>query len=219
MTFQTKTRVFLRRLVAFTLLGVGFATVNGAAAEPLRIIAFGDSLTAGYGLSEADAFPTRLQAALRARGHDVEIVNAGVSGDTTQDGLNRLDWSIDTDADAVIVELGGNDALRATDPAVSQRALDAILARLQERGLPVLLAGMKAPPNLGARFGESFDGMYPALAERYGTLFYPFFLDGVITRRELFQDDAIHPNAAGVDIIVEGILPVVEELIARAAAG
>jgi len=203
--------------LAFALIALALAAVP-AHAEPIRIVALGDSLSAGYGLESADAFTGVLQAALVARGHDVVIVNAGVSGDTASDGLARVDWSVGEDADAVIVELGANDALRGVDPAIARDALDRLLARLGERGLPVLLAGMRAPPNLGADYAATFDPIYPELAEKHGTLLYPFFLDGVAADTGLNQPDGIHPNAAGVAIIVERMVPAVESLIAAAAA-
>jgi acyl-CoA thioesterase I len=187
-------------------------------ADPLRIVALGDSLTAGYGLEAGDAFTGRLEAALKERGHDVVIVNAGVSGDTASDGLARVDWSVGEDADAVIVEFGANDALRGVDPAITREALDKLLARLGERGLPVLVAGMRAPPNLGQDYGAAFNPIYPELAAKYDAILYPFFLDGVAARADLNQPDGIHPNADGVAIIVAEIVPSVEALIARAEA-
>jgi acyl-CoA thioesterase-1 len=189
-----------------------------ARAEPLRIVALGDSLTAGYGLEPAESFTIQLEKALKARGHDIVIVNAGVSGDTSSDGLARVDWSVGEDADAVIVELGANDALRGVDPAITREALDGLLARLGERGLPVLLAGMLAPPNLGRDYGAKFNPVYPELAAKHGTLLYPFFLDGVAARPDLNQSDGTHPNAEGVAIIVERIVPSVEALIAAVSA-
>jgi acyl-CoA thioesterase-1 len=194
-----------------------FAAVP-ARAEPLRIVALGDSLTAGYGLEPAESFTVQLEAALKARGHDIVIVNAGVSGDTSSDGAARVDWSVGEDADAVIVELGANDALRGVDPAITRDALDGLLARLGERGLPVLLAGMLAPPNLGQDYSAKFNPIYPELAAKHGILFYPFFLDGAAARVDLTQPDGIHPNAEGVAIIVERIVPSVEALIAAATA-
>lgn len=187
-----------------------------AAAAPLKIVALGDSLTAGYGLAQNLSFAARLEAALKARGHDVAIVDAGVSGDTASDGLARLDWSVGEDAGAVIVELGANDALRGVDPAIARDALDRILSRLAERRLPVLLAGMRAPPNLGKDYAGAFDGIYADLAARHGVLLYPFFLDGVAADPALNQADGIHPNARGVDIIVGRLVPYVEKLIAEA---
>ena len=188
------------------------------AAEPLRIVAFGDSLTAGLGLSEKDAFPVKLEAALRAKGHDVEVINAGVSGDTANGGLARLDWSVPDKTDAVILELGANDALRGVEPSATRKALDDTIRRLKSRNIPVLLAGMQAPRNMGADYIAAFDRIYPELAREHGVLFYPFFLDGVAARSPLNQRDGIHPTAEGVDVIVRGILPYVEKLIAVARA-
>jgi acyl-CoA thioesterase-1 len=187
-------------------------------AEPLRIVALGDSLMAGYGLAEKDGFPAKLQAALRAKGHDVEVINAGVSGDTASGGLARLDWSVPKDAAAVILELGANDALRAVNPAETRKALDEALRRLRERKLEVLLAGMLAPPNMGAEYSTAFDRIYPELAQKHGVLLYPFFLDGVAAVEKLNQRDGIHPTAAGIAVIVERILPSVEKLIAQTRA-
>jgi len=203
--------------LAAAVIVVVFAAMP-AYAEPLRIVALGDSLTAGYGLEAGDAFTGRLEAALKERGHEVVVVNAGVSGDTASDGLARVDWSVGDDADAVIVELGANDALRGVDPAITRDALDKLLARLAERGLPVLVAGMRAPPNLGAEFGALFNPIYPELAAKYGAILYPFFLDGVAARTDLNQPDGIHPNAEGVGIVVERMAPSVEALIARVGA-
>jgi acyl-CoA thioesterase-1 len=186
------------------------------AAGALKIVALGDSLTAGYGLPAQAAFPARLQAALKAKGDAVVIVNAGVSGDTASDGLDRLDWSVPKGTDAVILELGANDALRGIDPKVTKAALDKILNRLAARHIPVLLAGMRAPRNMGADYVREFDGIYPALASTHPVVFYPFYLDGVATDPALNQGDGMHPNPAGVDMIVKRILPSVEELIARA---
>jgi acyl-CoA thioesterase-1 len=207
----------LIQTLAAALVAIAFAQLP-ARAEPLRIVALGDSLAAGYGLESPDAFTGALQAALAERGHDVVIVNAGVSGDTASDGLARVDWSVGEDADAVIVELGANDALRGVDPAITRDALDRLLARLGERGLPVLLAGMMAPPNLGEDYAAAFNPIYPELADKHGTLLYPFFLDGVAADASLNQPDGIHPNADGVAVIVERIVPSVEALIAEATA-
>lgn len=187
-----------------------------AAAGPVRILAFGDSLTAGYGLDMADSFPTQLERALRERGHEVEVINAGVSGDTTSGGLARLDWALAEQPDAVILALGANDGLRAIDPAVTRENLDRLLEQLNERGLPVLLAGMLAPPNLGRDYGERFNAIYPELAEQHDALLYPFFLEGVAAEADLNQGDGIHPNPRGVAVMVERMLPLVELLIARA---
>jgi acyl-CoA thioesterase-1 len=193
------------------------APVSQSSARPLTIVALGDSLTAGYGLGANVAFPARLQAALRARGHaDVIVANAGVSGDTASGGVERLEWSVPGDADAVIVELGANDALRGVDPKVTKSALDRILNRLAAQRIPVLLAGMKAPRNMGPDYVNAFDAIYPALASTHQVVFYPFFLAGVAADPRLNQADGLHPNAAGVEVIVTGILPSVEKLIRRA---
>ena len=201
------------RIIVFVL--ALFAGLAGAEAKPMRIVALGDSLTAGYGVLAQDAFPDRLEAALVKRGHDVEIVNAGVSGDTVADGLARLDWALADGADGVIVELGANDMLRGQDPALVRESLDELLSRLGETGAPVLLAGMRAAPNLGADYGARYDPIFPDLAKKHDTLLYPFFLDGVAGDASLNQADHMHPNTAGVEIIVERILPSVEALIER----
>lgn len=199
--------------------GLLFASTVGAArADTVTILGLGDSLMAGYGLAEEDAFPTRLEAALREAGHDVTIVNAGVSGDTTAGGASRLAWSLAEQPDAAIVELGGNDGLRGIPTEDTRRNLDAILSTLAERDIPVLFAGMLAPPNMGREYGEDFRAVFQDLAAEYDVVFYPFFLDGVAGDLSLNQPDGIHPNRAGVDIIVERILPYVEELVARTKA-
>jgi acyl-CoA thioesterase I len=190
------------------------AAQRANAEAPVKIVALGDSLTAGYGLPAKDGFVLRLQAALAAKRIAAEIENAGVSGDTAADGLARLDWSVPQGTDAVIVELGANDMLRGIKPQVTRDALDAILRRLTERHIVVLLCGMRAAPNLGAEYGQAFARIYRELAVKYGVLLYPFFLDGVAADLSLTQHDGMHPNAAGVGVIVERILPKVEELIA-----
>ena len=199
--------------------GLLFASTVGAArADTVTILGLGDSLMAGYGLAEEDAFPTRLEAALREAGHDVTIVNAGVSGDTTAGGASRLAWALAEQPDAAIVELGGNDGLRGIPTEDTRRNLNAILSTLAERDIPVLFAGMLAPPNMGREYGEDFRAVFEDLAAEYDVVFYPFFLDGVAGDLSLNQPDGIHPNRAGVDIIVERILPYVEELVARTKA-
>jgi acyl-CoA thioesterase I len=206
---------------SFALLIAGLialAAPAAAADAPFKIVAFGDSLTAGYGLPATDAFPARLERALKAKGLKVEIENAGVSGDTSSGGLSRLDWSLPDGTDAVILELGANDMLRGVEPAVTKKSLDAILARLKERNIAVLLCGMRAAPNMGTEFADAFDTLYDELAKKYDVVFYPFFLDGVAAQAKLAQRDGIHPNAAGVDMIVANILPKAEELIARLRA-
>jgi acyl-CoA thioesterase-1 len=202
------------------LLGAALSLGTGqtTAAEPVSIVAFGDSLTAGFGVGPGESFPEQLEASLRARGHDVAVANAGVSGDTASDGLARLEWSVPIEADMVIVELGSNDALRGIDPAVTRQAISGILAKLAERGQAALLAGMMAPRNLGHSYVEQFDVIYPDLAAEYGVALYPFFLEGVAADSSLNQPDGMHPNAAGVAKIVENILPEVEKLVTQAAS-
>jgi acyl-CoA thioesterase-1 len=194
------------------------ATYSRAAERPVNIVAFGDSLTAGYGLPANEAFPAQLQRALDAKGLAANVVNAGVSGDTATGGLSRLDWSVQDGTDAVILELGANDALRGFDPGVTRKALDTMLRRLQERKISVLLCGMVAPPNLGAEYGRAFNSIYPDLAAQTGAILYPFFLTGVAADPKLNQRDGLHPTAAGVAVIVDRILPQVEQLVARAKA-
>jgi len=189
-----------------------------AADKPVKIVVLGDSLSAGYGLNVQDAFPSKLAAALKAKGHAVEMINAGVSGDTSTGGLDRFDWSVPDDADALILELGANDALRGVNPDVTREALDKILTKLKARKIPVLLAGMKSPPNMGPDYVAKFDAIFPDLAKKHDVLFYPFFLEGVAANDKLNQRDGMHPNPDGVDVIVKNILPQVEELIARAKA-
>jgi acyl-CoA thioesterase-1 len=212
-------RAGVQRLAALTLLAWLFLPVSARAADqPVKIVAMGDSLTAGYGLAAKDAFPAKLDAALKAKGIAATIVNAGVSGDTASGGVDRLDWSVVPGTDGVIVELGANDMLRGIDPKLTKAALTKILDRLAKRHIPVLLAGMKAARNMGPDYIEEFDAIYPALASTHPVVFYPFFLDGVATDPKLKQIDGMHPTAAGVDVIVKRILPQVETLIARARA-
>lgn len=184
-----------------------------ASAKPATILAFGDSLTAGYGLGPGKAFPAQLQAALRARGHDVTVVDAGVSGDTSTGGLARLDWSLGDGADMVIVELGANDALRGIDPADTRKALTAIVRKLKEKRIKVLLTGMLAPPNMGPDYELKFNAIYPEIAAKEDVALFPFFLDGVAADPNLNQADGMHPTADGVSIIVENILPSVEKVM------
>jgi acyl-CoA thioesterase-1 len=205
------------RIAAAAVIAAGVMLLPAVAAErPVRIVALGDSLTSGYGLEADAAFPARLERALKAKGISVAIANAGVSGDTASGGLARLDWSVPESTDAVIVALGANDMLRGIDPKVTRHALEEIVRRLTERGVVVLLAGMRAAPNLGPDFVREFEAIYPGLAEKYGLLFYPFFLDGVAAEAKFNQRDGTHPSAAGIDRIVTGILPKVQELVARA---
>ncbi|GAB5374605.1 MAG: arylesterase [Acuticoccus sp.] len=212
--------VAMVRLPALALLAFGLlalALAGAARAEPVRIVALGDSLTAGFGLPPGAGFPAQLQRALQGEGYDVTIADAGVSGDTTSGGLARLDWSVGPDADAVIVALGGNDALRGLDPATTRANLTQILDRLAERGLPVLLAGMLAPPNLGEDYGRDFAAVFADLLAR-DVVPYPFFLEGVAADPALNQADGIHPTEEGIAVMVANILPAVRTLIERAGA-
>jgi acyl-CoA thioesterase-1 len=202
------------------LLAAGSAAAQAAADSPaapprvIKLVALGDSLTAGILLPEGVSFPAVLEAALRKEGYHVSIVNAGVSGDTASGGLARLDWSLGEGADGLILELGANDMLRGVNPKVTAAALDAILARLKAKNIKVLIAGMLASPSLGRAYRAEFDAIYPDLAARYGALLYPFFLEGVAARPDLKLTDGLHPNAAGVDTIVRNILPSVRLLLA-----
>ncbi|WP_054310391.1 arylesterase [Mesorhizobium sp. 1M-11] len=202
-----------KHLTAFVALFLAFVLTSPVRAEQVQIVGFGDSLMAGFGLAPGEAFTERLQAALRAKGYDVVVANAGVSGDTSSGGRARLDWSVPDGTRLVVLEIGGNDMLRGIDPQMIEDNLDKMLARLKERKIPVLLAGMLAAPNLGHAYGEAFGTLYPRLAEKYGVAFYPFFLDGVAGNPALQLEDKMHPNAKGIDVIVERILPAVEKAI------
>lgn len=209
---------------ALALLMVPFMTAvapgaRAAPGEPVKLVALGDSLTAGYKLPADAAFPTVLERLLKARGADVTVANAGVSGDTATGGLDRVDWSVPDGTAGVILELGANDMLRGTDPKVTEGALSAIIERLKARGIPVLLAGMQAAPNLGPDYKARFDAIYPALAERYGLTLYPFFLDGIIGDRAQHLDDMIHPNRQGVETIASRMLPTVEGFLGSLRQG
>ena len=193
----------------------GLSASQAAAPTPV-IVAFGDSLTAGLGLPEKDSFPAQLERALKARGQEVKVVNAGVSGDTAAAGLARLDWAMPDDASAVIVELGANDALQGLDPAATKATLEKVITELKARGLPILLAGMEAPRNMGKDYVDQFRALYADLATSYDLILYPFFLDGVALDDKYTLGDGLHPNAEGVARIVDGILPKVEELLAKA---
>ena len=199
---------FLLMLLVLTLLWTPAPAKDG----PVLVVV-GDSLTAGLGLSPEQSFPSRLQAHLLAQGIDVRVENAGVSGNTTADGLARLDWAVGADADAVILELGANDALRGLPPETAEANLDAMLQRLKQRKLPVLMAGMMAPRNLGAEYVGAFDAIYARLAKKYEVPLYPFFLDGVAQDPGLNQPDMLHPNEAGVEVIVDRIAPQVIALL------
>jgi acyl-CoA thioesterase-1 len=192
----------------------GFAQTSAAiGTRPIKMVVLGDSLTAGFGLVGSEAFPAKLQKALKANGIEVDMINAGVSGDTSSGGRDRLDWSVPQGTQAVIVELGANDALRGTDPAVTRAALTDIVTRLKARGIAVLLCGMLAPPNYGGEYSARFNAIYPDLAKSSGVPLYPFFLAGVATDTRLKQADGLHPTAEGVDVIVKNILPTVQAFL------
>ncbi len=199
-------------MVVLTAAAIGGVAAR-AAEGPVKLVALGDSLTAGYRLPSNAAFPAVLERALKAKGRAVEIANAGVSGDTTTGGLDRLDWSVPDGTDGVILELGANDMLRGTDPAVARKALETIIVQLKGRGIPVLLAGMLAAPNLGTDYRARFDAIYPDLARAHGLVLYPFFLEGVTGNRAHTMEDGLHPNAQGVEAVVAGILPTVETFL------
>ncbi|KSV93587.1 hypothetical protein N184_04460 [Sinorhizobium sp. GL28] len=190
------------------------ALSSAARAETISLVGFGDSLMAGYQLPPQDAFPARLEKALKEKGLDVTIANAGVSGDTSSGGLARIDWSVPDGTKGVILELGANDALRGIPPEETRKNIEAMITRLKDRGIPVLLAGMMAPPNMGADYAARFNPIFPELAEKYGLELYPFFLDGVVTEAKLKLEDGMHPNGDGVGVMVEKALPIVERFLA-----
>lgn len=207
-------RDLLPRISAlFAILGIVLGA-DFAMARQIQLVALGDSLTAGYLLPAEQAFPAVLERELRAKGHDVTIINGGVSGDTTTGGLERLDWTVPDGTDGVILELGANDALRGIDPNVPRAALREIVTRLESRKIKVMLAGMVAPRSMGTTYIEAFDSIYPSLAKEKGLILYPFFLDGLVEKPQLLQQDGLHPTAEGVEEIVRRILPKVEEFIA-----
>jgi acyl-CoA thioesterase-1 len=208
--FAVAPAVFAALVLFLALCGA----ISSARAATFTIVGFGDSLMAGYGLGPGQGFTDRLQAALKAKGLDVTVANAGVSGDTSSGGLARLDWSVPDGTRLVILELGANDMLRGVSPDIAEKNLDAMLGKLKQRNIPVLLAGMRAAPNLGAEYQKAFDAIYPRLAEKYGVPLYPFFLDGVAGHPDLQLEDGLHPNPKGVDVMVERILPAVEKAIA-----
>jgi acyl-CoA thioesterase I len=208
-----------RKLVNIGLALITLACLASPAAAATRILALGDSLTAGLGLAIEESFPARLQAWLRDHGVEAEVANAGVSGDTSAGGLARLDWSLAKPADAVLVEFGANDALRGVDPSETHKNLDELLSRLDRLHAKVLLLGMEAPTNWGADYQSAFHAIFPRLAEQHHVLLYPFFLDGVALDPALNQPDGLHPNARGVDVIVDRVGPYVLRLLGTGAAG
>ncbi len=213
-------RSFSRRqtVKALAFTGMLLPVLPVQAGEKFTIVALGDSLTAGYGLPPEDAFTTRLEQRLQANGLNVDVVNAGVSGDTSKGGLARIDWSVPDGTGLVIVELGANDALRGISPEETAKNLDAIIARLKQRGIAVLLTGMLAPPNMGQDYEAAFNAIYPELEKRHKVPLYPFFLDGVAADPQLNQADGIHPNAAGTAVIVERLSPVIDKLVRASAS-
>ena len=197
----------------FTVIAVSLIFATAADARTINLVGFGDSLMAGYQLPPGDGFPEKLQAALKAKGLDVTIANAGVSGDTTTAGLARIDWSVPDGTDGVILELGANDALRGIPPEESEKNLDQMITRLKERGIGVLLAGIIAPPNMGADYAARFNPIYQKLSEKHGLPLYAFFLDGVALEADLKLEDGMHPNARGVDVMVEKMEPAVTNFV------
>jgi acyl-CoA thioesterase-1 len=210
--------VFRVLLCNWLVAGIAFGAIAAPAGQPVRIVVLGDSLVAGFGLKPSDAFPAQLERALKAKGHTVEVINAGVSGDTTAGGLARVNWAVPERTDAVILELGANDALRGLDPARAKANLDKTIATIKAGGAEVLLAGMFAPRSLGKDYVRTFEAMYPDLASKYGLILYPFFLDGVAMDAKLSLEDGLHPNSKGVAEITSKILPSVEKLIERVRA-
>jgi acyl-CoA thioesterase I len=209
--------VLIAALIAGVVVLVPLHKIAASPSVPV-IVAFGDSLTAGLGLPRDQAFPAQLQTALNARGSAAKVIDAGVSGDTATAALQRLDWALPDDADAVIIELGGNDALQGIPPEGTKAAIEKVIEKVQARGLPILLAGQEAPPNMGKDYADPFRAIFADLAARYDVIFYPFFLQGAALNDDLMQADGIHPNAKGVAVIVENIMPKVDELLARVKA-
>ncbi len=203
--------------LAFSLMLSFAASAQEADSETVKIVGFGDSLMAGYQLAQDDGFTARLQAALMKDGYRVTVSNAGVSGDTSSGGLTRLDWSIPDETQLVILELGANDALRGISPELTGKNLDQMLSRLKERGIPVLLAGMIAPPNMGSDYAAKFNPLYKTLADKYQVRLYPFFLEGVAGNKKLLLEDGMHPNPQGVKVMVHNILPDVKAMLDREA--
>ncbi|HVK91962.1 MAG TPA: arylesterase [Mycoplana sp.] len=207
MPFKAAHGIFIAVILAVSCLS------RAAAAEPTALVGFGDSLMAGYQLPAEEAFPVQLEEALKARGLDVTIANAGVSGDTTSGGLARIDWSVPEGTKGVILELGANDALRGIAPEETEQNLDRMVSGLKSRGIAVLLVGILAPPNMGEEYGKRFNGIYERIAQKHGVPLYPFFLEGVVTHADLQLDDGMHPNGNGVGVMVEKMLPTAEAFV------
>lgn len=200
---------------AFVMTSLAPAQANLNACESKQLVVFGDSLVAGYGLEPGAAYPEQLAKKLEEKDIAIEIVNAGVSGDTTSSGLARINWSVGDNANAVILELGANDALRGISPEVTEKNLDAMISNFKSKGIEVLLAGMMAPPNMGPSYGEAFNSIYARLAGKHDILLYPFFLDGVVADAKLNQPDGIHPTKEGIAVIVEKSMPAVMKLLEK----
>ena len=211
-----KVAAFHFAVITFGLL---FGAVGVTQARTIQLVGFGDSLMAGYQLPPGDGFPAELEAALKAKGLDVAVADAGVSGDTTSGGLSRIDWSVPDGTDGVILELGANDALRGIPPEQTEKNLETMIERLKERKIPIFLAGMLAPPNMGPDYAEKFNPIYKRLADKYQLALYPFFLDGVAAHADLQLDDGMHPNPKGVDVMIEHILPAVIKFVGMIDAG
>ncbi|MFJ6326479.1 MULTISPECIES: arylesterase [unclassified Rhizobium] len=211
-----KVAAFHFAVITFSLL---FGAAGAAEARTIQLVGFGDSLMAGYQLPPGDGFPAKLEAALKAKGLDMTVADAGVSGDTTSGGLSRIDWSVPDGTDGVILELGANDALRGIPPEQTEKNLETMIERLKERKIPIFLAGMLAPPNMGPDYAEKFNPIYKRLAEKYQLALYPFFLDGVAAQADLQLADGMHPNPRGVDVMVERILPAVIKFVGMIDAG
>jgi acyl-CoA thioesterase I len=210
-------KLFVELLLAFGLVAspsLSLANQNTVSGEAVSVVGFGDSLMSGFELPPQDSFPAQLETALKDKGIKASVANAGVAGETTTDAVNRLDWSVPEDTDMVILEFGANDALRGISPDLSEKNLSDIIEKLQQRGVTVILAGMLAPPNMGADYEAKFNAIYPRLAQKYNVPLYPFFLDGVAAERTLQLEDGMHPNAKGVAEMVERFLPIMEKTLA-----
>lgn len=206
-------------ILHFLVMTILLAAPVTAQQREIQLVGFGDSLMAGYQLAPSESYTAQLEVALKQKGHNVVVANAGVSGDTTSAGLSRVDWSVPDGTDGVILELGANDALRGIPPEQTEKNLDAIITRLKQRGIPVLLAGMLAPPNMGSQYSTRYDDIYPRLAQKHGVPLYPFFLDGVVAVSGTQLEDGMHPNAKGVGIMVERSLPAVERFLGEIRSG
>lgn len=217
MTLRLSSITSMTLLLGLSIFAASPVSAQDTSSDTVQIVGFGDSLMAGYQLAQTDGFTTQLQSALTEAGYKVTVANAGVSGDTSSAGLARLDWSVPDEAQLVILELGANDALRGISPELTEKNLDQMLARLQTRGIPVLLAGMIAPPNMGTEYATKFNPLYQKLADKYQVKLYPFFLDGVAADKSLLLEDGMHPNPQGVKIMVQNILPDVKAMLDQEA--